>query len=83
MKFAFIKPKLIDPPNKNHPPKTECDVKTNSLWKKEEQIFFYTWSRPDIKPTLGEWEQDQRPENNDTIQKKHKFWNRRWFEEGR
>ena len=58
-------------------------MKINSLWKKEEQIIFFTWSRPDIKPTLGEWEQDQRPEIKDTIQKKHQFWNRQWFEEGR
>ena len=31
MKFALIKPELIDPPKKNHPPKTECDLKINSL----------------------------------------------------
>ena len=39
MKFALIKPELIDPPNKNHPPKTECDLKIIFFMKKRRTII--------------------------------------------
>ena len=45
MKLALIKPELIDPPKKNHPPETECDMKINYLWKRRTIIPLY------LKPT--------------------------------